>query len=41
MEDTDVKIGNIIYLPVAILGAYFYIGDCHTKQGKVKFAVLR
>ncbi len=34
MDSPDVKPGNIIYLPVAVDGAYFYTGDCHAKQGE-------
>mgnify|MGYP000901785797 CR=1 FL=1 len=34
MDSPDVKPGNIIYLPVAVEGAYFFTGDCHAKQGQ-------
>jgi amidase len=34
MDVPDVKVGNTIYLPVCISGAYFYTGDCHAKQGQ-------
>jgi len=33
MDVRDVKAGNIIYLPVAVEGAYFFTGDCHARQG--------
>jgi len=33
MDVPDVKAGNIIYLPVAVEGAYFFTGDCHARQG--------
>lgn len=33
MDVREVKPGNIIYLPVAVDGAYFYTGDCHARQG--------
>lgn len=26
--------GNIVYLPISVPGAYFYIGDCHANQGE-------
>jgi acetamidase/formamidase len=34
MDVPDVKVGNTIYLPVSVPGAYFYTGDCHAKQGQ-------
>ncbi|MCL2381912.1 MAG: acetamidase/formamidase family protein [Treponema sp.] len=34
MDCPDVKPGNIIYLPVAVDGAYFFTGDCHAAQGE-------
>lgn len=34
MDVPDVKMGNTIYLPVFVPGAYFYTGDCHAKQGQ-------
>jgi len=33
LDVSEVKPGNIIYLPVAVEGAYFYTGDCHARQG--------
>jgi len=33
MDVPDVKAGNILYLPVAVEGAYFFTGDCHARQG--------
>lgn len=33
MDVSDVKPGNILYLPVSVDGAYFFAGDCHAKQG--------
>jgi len=33
MDVRDVKAGNIVYLPVAAEGAYFFTGDCHARQG--------
>lgn len=30
----DVKPGNTVYLPVKVPGAYFFIGDCHVRQGE-------
>lgn len=30
----DVKPGNTVYLPVKVEGAYFFIGDCHVRQGE-------
>ena len=34
MDSSDVKPGNIIYLPVSVDGAYFFTGDCHAIQGE-------
>lgn len=34
MDVPDVCPGNVIYLPVAIDGALFYVGDCHATQGE-------
>lgn len=33
MDVVDAKPGNIVYLPVAVDGAYFFTGDCHARQG--------
>lgn len=33
MDVRDMCPGNTIYLPVEVEGAYFYIGDCHARQG--------
>lgn len=34
MDVPDIKPGNTLHLPVNVDGAYFYIGDCHAKQGE-------
>ena len=33
MDTPDTCPGNIVYLPVAVKGAYFFTGDVHAKQG--------
>jgi len=33
MDASSVSIGNKLYLPVFIYGAYLYLGDCHAIQG--------
>lgn len=34
MDVPDVCIGNKVYLPIAVDGACFYVGDCHGNQGQ-------
>lgn len=34
MDVPDVKVGNVVYLPVRVDGAYFFTGDCHALQGE-------
>lgn len=34
MDVPDTCVGNKVHLPVAVDGAYFYIGDCHGNQGQ-------
>jgi acetamidase/formamidase len=34
MDVPEVRPGNVVYLPVWNLGALFYTGDCHARQGQ-------
>ncbi len=34
MDAPETKPGNIVYLPVAVEGAYFFTGDVHANQGQ-------
>ena len=33
MDLPDVAPGAIVYFPVQLRDAYFYVGDCHARQG--------
>jgi amidase len=34
MDVPDVRVGNMLHLPVRVQGAYFFTGDCHAAQGE-------